>query len=608
MKSRLTNITATLSRAIRLIWLSSPVLALWHALLTIIQATLPLISLIATGQIINHAKNLYGKGDLAGLSLSTAADLYAENPEFRTLVLWSLLLASCIIITAFLKIAIAWISEFHSIAVTDTVYKKMHQTLIKADYAFFENSDDQNDLYMAREQAISRPVRIISGLNQLIHSFTGLAGALAILFSLAPLLPLILCISVIPNLYFKFKRSRRFFEWRKNLIPLERKAAYFHTIMTGNEGAKEIRLYGHGELCQKRFQHARDKLKAQRAAWRKFVLAYDASALIVGFIVISGALFILLDKTLQGAISVGSLYICIQAIRRSQSVISVISSSVASLLEDSMFLQSYEELINRTPLIKKPAAPEPVPHPLKTGIVFENVSFSYQGTATPALSNISLTLNNNERIALAGSNGAGKSTLIKLLCRLYDPTEGRILVDGTDLRDFDPDLWRKQIGVLFQDFNSYQFSVADNIRIGHPAFNAEDPAIKTAADDAGLTLFIKKWPHGLRTLLGRWLHNGIEPSTGQWQKIALARAFLRPASLYLLDEPTSALDGAAQRETLSSLAKLSKGKLTIFTSHRTLPVGLADRVILLSDGSVAADGTPDQLNTSTEFKKLFEDA
>jgi len=148
----------------------------------------------------------------------------------------------------------------------------------------------------------------------------------------------------------------------------------------------------------------------------------------------------------------------------------------------------------------------------------------------------------------------------------------------------------------------------DNIRIGHPAFNAENPAIATAADNAGLTPFIKKWPHGLQTLLGRWLHNGTEPSTGQWQKIALARAFLRPASLYLLDEPTSALDGAAQRETLSSLAKLSKGKLTIFTSHRTLPVGLADRVIILSDGSVAADGTPDQLSTSPEFQKLFDDA
>jgi ATP-binding cassette subfamily B protein len=413
---------------------------------------------------------------------------------------------------------------------------------------------------------------------------------------------------VIPNLYFKSKRSHRFFEWSRNLIPLERKAAYFHTIMTSNEGAKEIRLYGHADLCQERFQQARDKLKAQRAAWRKFILAYDASAIAVGFIVISGALFILLNKAMQGAITIGSLFICIQAIRRGQGVITLISSSIAALLEDSLFLQSYEELISRTPLIRPPATPQTIPHPLQSGIVFENVSFSYQGTATPALRNISLTLKTNERIALAGANGAGKSTLIKLLCRLYDPDEGRILVDGTELREFDPVQWRRQIGVLFQDFNTYQLSVADNIRIGHPEFSAEDPSIATAADNAGLMPVIKRWPHGLKTHLGRWLHDGIEPSMGQWQKIALARAFLRPASLYLLDEPTSALDGAAQRETLASLAQLSQGKLTLFTSHRSLPVGLADRIIILSEGRVAADGSPDQLRTSQEFKQLFDDA
>ncbi len=608
MKISLSTLTATLSRAVRLIWLSTPALALWHAGLTVVQAALPLISLLALKQIIDTASTLFNKGALAGLSLSTAADLYAANPAFRSLLLWSLLAAACTVIAAFLKIAIAWVAEFHTLAVTDAVYRKLHLTLIRADFAFFENPDDQNHLYLAREQALSRPMRIIGGLSQLIQSITGLAGALIILMSFAPLLPLILGLSVIPTLYFKFNRSRRFFEWRRNLIPLERQAAYFHSIMTENEGAKEIRLYGHGALCQERFQRARDGLKAQRSAWRKFVLGYDAAAMAIGFIVLCGALLLLLDRTLQGALTVGALVICIQSIRRGQSVVTVISSAISSLLEDSIFLQSYEELINRAPLIRPPACPAAVPCPLQSGIVFENVSFSYQGTSTPALRNISLTLRVNERIALAGSNGAGKSTLIKLLCRLYDPTEGRILVDGRELRDFDPDEWRAQIGVLFQDFNTYQLSAEDNIRIGHPAIPADDPLIATAAAHAGLTPLIREWPHGIKTPLGRWLHDGIEPSMGQWQKIALARAFLRPASLYLLDEPTSALDGAAQRETLAALTQLSQNRLTLFTSHRSLPVGLADRIILLSGGSVAADGTPASLAADPEFRKLFEDA
>lgn len=608
MKVSLSNIAATLSRAIRLIWLSSPALALWHAVLTVLQAALPLLSLVALKQMIDTANTLFKAGTLTGLSLSTAPALYADNAEFRTLILWSLVAAICTVAAAFLKLAIAWVAEFHSIAVTDAVYQKLHQTLIKADFAFFENPDDQNHLYMAREQALSRPMRIIGGLSQLIQSFTGLAGALIILMSYAPLLPLILGLSVFPTLYFKFNRSRRFFVWRSNLIPLERQAAYFHSIMTENEGAKEIRLYGHGDFCQERFQQARDLLKEQRAAWRKFVLTYDAAAMAVGFVVLSATLLLLLHKTLGGALTVGALVICVQSIRRGQSVITLISSAISSLLEDSVFLQSYEELVNRAPAIKAPAVPVQIPVPLQRGVVFENVSFSYQGTSTPALQNVNLQLNLNQRVALAGANGAGKSTLIKLLCRLYDPTAGRILVDGIDLRDFDPAQWRAQIGVLFQDYNTYQLSAEDNIRLGHPQFPADDPAIAAAAAHAGLTPLIKHWPAGLKTLLGRWLHNGIEPSMGQWQKIALARAFLRPATLYLLDEPTSALDGTAHRETLQVLTKLSQDKLTLFTSHRSLPPGLADRVILLSEGRVAADGTPDELAANPVFNELFRSA
>ena len=375
--------------------------------------------------------------------------------------------------------------------------------------------------------------------------------------------------------------------------------------MTANEGAKEIRLYGHAAFCQERFQKARDTLKAKRREWRMVVLKYDLAGLLSGFLIAVAAVLWLLDRTLSERMSIGTLVLCIQALRRGQGVITSISMAMAALLEDSIFLQSYEELTNRRALVRAPEQPQTPPSPITRGIVFEKVTFAYQGCSEPALKNVSLTLNVNERIALAGANGAGKSTLIKLLCRLYDPSEGRILVDGVDIRQFDPDEWRGRIGVLFQDFNTYQLSVEENIRIGHPAFTAEAPEIPEAADEAGLTPVIGKWPKGLKTLLGRWLHDGIEPSTGQWQKIALARAFLRPADLYLLDEPTSALDGAAQREALESLVKLSRGKLTLFTSHRTLPAGLAERVILLENGEVIADAAPEEIAKRPEFSQLF---
>ena len=207
---------------------------------------------------------------------------------------------------------------------------------------------------------------------------------------------------------------------------------------------------------------------------------------------------------------------------------------------------------------------------------------------------------------LAGANGAGKSTLVKLLCRLYDPDAGRILVDGIDLRDLDPAAWRSRIGALFQDFNQYQFTAAENIWIGNPQTPIGSPALERAARDAGMATLLASWPQGLRTLLGRWLHDGIEPSIGQWQKIALARAFLRPASLYILDEPTSALDGNAQRETLETLTRLSRGKIALFASHRHLTPGIADRVLLLDDGVLAADATPAALAADSRYTSLFE--
>ncbi|MFO7937003.1 MAG: ABC transporter ATP-binding protein [Kiritimatiellia bacterium] len=606
MNLRLSNITGTLTRALKLIWMSSPSLALWHSLLAFVLALLPLLSLLALKKIVDSASLLYKSGALEEATLLSSLHLYSSNATMATLIHWTLLAVFCLVTSAFLKIAVSWISEFHSIAVTDEVYRKLHATLTNADFAFFENPDDQNNLYLAREQAVSRPMQIIRSMNRLIQSATSLIGGLIILFSLVPLLPLLLCLSAIPGMYLKLIRSRHFFQWRRQLIPKERECSYFHSIMTSNEGAKEIRLYGHADFCQDKFQKARDYLKVKRKTWRKAVLRYDLAGMSIGFAAAGAALLWLLEHTLTGTLTIGTFVLCIQALRRGQGVITTISETIASLLEDSIFLQSYEELINRKPRICAPKNPAPLPVPLKKGIDFENVSFTYQGSASPALCNVSLSLQPGQRIALAGSNGAGKSTLIKLLCRLYEPSAGRILVDGTDLKYIDPVKWRRQIGVLFEDFNTYQLSAEDNIRIGHPDFQQDDPHIARAADSAGLSACIKSWPHGLKTLLGRWLHDGIEPSMGQWQKLALARTFLRPASIYLLDEPTSALDGIAQKEMLESLKILSEGRLTLFTSHRSLPIGMADRVVLLENGRVTVDTTTEKISNNDVFKGLFK--
>ena len=586
---RFSILPATLSRAVRLIWLSDRRLAFWHTALTVFQALLPLGTLVALKQVIDYATRLFQASPSPPFTFATAVDRFAADPDFRLLTAWLIFGSLCLVLVAGTRLLVTWVAEFHTLAVTDRVYDLLHDTLLRVDYSFFENPDDQNRLYMAREEALSRPARVLAGLGQLLYSLVGLGGVLIILAGFSPWLPLCLGLAALPALFFKLDRTRRFYDWRKSLTPLEREAAYFHSVMTDNEGAKEIRLYGHGGFCRTRFVAARAKLKEERIAWRRFVLTREAAGLFIGLLVTGLILLWMTGRLLAGAATVGALVLCVQSVQRGQNAVTALLNAVSALFEDALFLQSFEELLRQPDKLSAPAQPRPVPDPITRGITFENVSFTYAGAAHPALRNLSFTLRPGERVVLAGANGAGKSTLVKLLCRLYDPDAGRILVDGIDLRELDPVAWRSRIGALFQDFNHYQFTAAENIWIGHPQTPPDSPAIEHAARDAGMAPLLAEWPQGLKTLLGRWLHDGIEPSIGQWQKVALARAFLRPASLYILDEPTSALDSNAQRETLEALARLSRGKIALFTSHRDLAPGMADRVLVLADGALVSD-------------------
>ena len=605
MTRRLTIFPASFLRALRLAWTSARGLASAHAALTVLQALLPFGSLIALQHAIDGATRLLGTHRPQAPQL---LDACLRDPGFRTLAAWLLFGAACLFLTALTRLLVTWVAEFHALAVTDRVYDLLHGALLQADFAFFENPDDQNRLYMAREQALTRPPRILSGLGQLLHSCAGLLGVLVILYRFHPALPLLLALGALPVLFFKLDRTRRFYEWRKSLTPLEREAAYFHAVMTDNAGAKDIRLYGHGAFCRSRFASARARLKEERIAWRRFVLTREAAGLFIGLGVTGLILLWMTARLFSGAVTVGALVLCVQTLQRGQGAITNLLNAVAALFEDALFLQSFEELLRQPVWVSSPAQPKPVPDPIVRGITFERVSFTYPGATRPALHNLSFTLRPGERVVLAGPNGAGKSTLVKLLCRLYDPDSGRILVDGTDLRDLDPAAWRARIGAIFQDFNHYQLTAGENIWIGHPQTPPDSPALTRAAEDAGMAPLLASWPQGLKTLLGRWLHDGVEPSVGQWQKIALARAFLRPASLYILDEPTSALDAASQRETFAVLARLSQGKIALFASHRHLTPEMADRALLLEDGALAADGPPAALAADPRYAALFESA
>jgi ATP-binding cassette subfamily B protein len=311
-------------------------------------------------------------------------------------------------------------------------------------------------------------------------------------------------------------------------------------------------------------------------------------------------------RLLGGALTLGALAMAIQALQRGLAQASSLSATLADVYQSLLFMDAFEELLALPTQVATVREPRALARPLRGGIVFDNVSFIYPGTGHMVIRDLNLSIRPSEKLAIVGANGSGKTTLIKLLARLYDPTSGRILVDGIDLREIDVADWRRRIGLLFQDFGRYQLTAAENIWLGDGRRAVDDPAIAKAAELSDLGDTARHWPDGLETRLGRWLHDGLEPSGGQWQRIALARALFRQSEILVMDEPTSALDARARREMIRRFKALTEGRMALVASHRLALARWADRVLVLRDGALVESGAATELlGADGEFRRLF---
>lgn len=481
--------------------------------------------------------------------------------------------------------------------VADHMQRIVQSKSIELDLEYYENSQFFDNLHRAQREAPTRPIRIVDSLTQVVRNSFTLFAALIVLMTFHFGVVLVLFASSLPVIYFRLAHTHRFFDLQVKTTTLERKRKYLNQLLTSAESAKEVRVFDFGpQLIRWYDDYTRllrtgnNKLSADGAR-RQFITevfaataAYSSLALIV-------------SSAANGAISIGQLLLYFGSFQIAMNALRPLLSSLAAFYENNLFLTTLFDFLNVRRTIAEPIAPTPPPRQWRSGIVMENVCFRYPGTNEFILDRISLSIRPGEIVALVGQNGTGKTTLTKLLCRLYDPTSGRISLDGVDLKEYGTKELRGHFSVIYQDFGRYHLTARENIRIGSSSLNPDADTIKDAAKWAGIHDEICRLPNGYDTVMSRSLADGEELSLGQWQKLALARAFVRESQFIILDEPTSSLDAAAEFEFFEKFREMAKGRSALIISHRFSTVRLADRVYVLDKGRITEEGTHESLMT-----------
>jgi ATP-binding cassette, subfamily B, bacterial len=583
----------SLARAFVLAWKAAPGLALANAALVVVQGMLPLVALYLVKLIIDAIAGAVAQG------LST--DSTAFQPVFTLIGA-----AAAVALVAALANAVASVvGEAQAQRVADHVQDVMHAKSIEVDLAYYENSAYYDTLHRAQQEAPYRPGRIAKGVIVICQSALSLVAMAALLFSLHWGIALVLLLAVVPEGLVHLRYASTQFDWRRRNTPTERRARYFSDLLTANFFAQELRLFGLGDFFVLRYRELRQRLRSEGLALLKQRAVREWVAQSLSTLAVFGAYAYIAWTAIHGTITLGDLVMYFQGFQRGQEFLRQLLRGASSLYEDSLFLTNLYEFLDLKRKVVEPEHPLPPPRRLRSGIVFDKVSFGYGDRRV--LKDVDLVIPAGATVALVGENGSGKTTLIKLLARLYDPDAGRITFDGIDARQFTTVALRRELSVIFQDYARYNLTVSENIWFGDIEKPLESLRLARAARQAGVADLIGRLPDGMDTVLGNYFDTGKELSVGEWQKIALARALLRDAQVIVLDEPSSALDASAEYEMFKRFRELAAGRTAVLVSHRLSTVKMADRIYVLRDGCVVESGTHDELvRRAGRYADLFE--
>lgn len=584
-----------------MVWRTSPHLTAASLVLRLGRALLPVITLFVGKLIIDDVVLL-----VQTPNKPETLSQWLNSGLLNWLGLLLLAEFALAVLSDILGRVVSLIDSLLSERVSNSSSVRLMQHAATLDLEDFEDAEFQDQLERARRQSSGRMTLMGQLLSQAQDMVT-VASFAAGLIVYAPWLIVLLFLALVPAFLGEAHFNAQSYSLDFVRTPERRELDYVRQTAASVETAKEVKIFGlHSFLIDRYVRLATDFYAAnrilalRRASWGGLFTAMGT----VGYYL---AYAYIVLRTLGGEFSIGDLTFLAGSFRRLRTLLEGLLTSFSSTAGQALYLDDLFAFFEVKPEILSPENPRPFPHPIRQGFVFDDVGFIYPGAERWAVRHLSFTLHAGEVVALVGENGAGKTTLVKLLTRLYDPDEGRILLDGHDLREYDLEALRGNMGVIFQDFVRYNLSASDNIAVGRIAYRDDHPRIAQAASRSQADGVIAKLPGQYEQMIGKRFKNGVELSGGEWQKIAIARAYMREAEVLILDEPTAALDARSEFEVFRRFKELSEGKTAILISHRFSSVRMADRILVLADGKVEAAGTHEELVAQAgRYAELFE--